>query len=114
VNEKNLLRVSLVFSLLGLLILFYITYNTEIKKYDIGSLNKDYIDKIVRVNGAIESFSETPGLYLITIKDNTGKITVIVFKDEELELQKNMVVEITGIITEYNNKIEIISKQIVI
>ena len=113
-NEKNLLRVSLVFSLLGLLILFYITYNTEIKKYDIGSLNKDYIDKTVRVNGVIESFSETPGLYLITIKDNSGKITVIAFKDETINLQKGIKVEVIGQIVEYKDDLEIIAKQIVI
>ena len=113
-KERDLLGVSLIFSLIGVLALFYITYTTEITKYDIGSLNKNHIDKIVRVKGIVESFTETPGLYLINLKDDTGKITVVVFKDEELQLQKNMILEITGSITEYNNKIEIISKQIVI
>ena len=113
-NERDLLMVSLIFSLIGILLLFHITYNTEIERHDIITLNKDYIDKTVRVRGVIESFSETSGLYLITLKDNTGKITAVVFKDEELRLRENLDVEITGSIVEYNNKIEIISKQIVI
>ena len=112
-KEKDLLKVSLVFSLLGILILFHITYNTEIKLYEINSLNEEHIDKMVRVRGIIENYAETPGLYLITLKDETGKIIVVVFKDEELQLQKDMALEIIGNVVKYQNDLEILSKQIV-
>ncbi len=112
-KEKDLLKVSLVFSLLGILILFHITYNTEIKLYEIISLNEEHIDKLVRVKGIVESFSETPGLYLINLRDDTGKITVVVFKDEELQFQKNMALEVIGNVIQYKDGLEFISKQIV-
>lgn len=112
-NERDLVKVSLIFSLIGILSLFYLTYNIETEIYDISSLNKDNLEKTVRIKGIVESYAETPGLYLITLKDDTGKITVVVFKDEELQLQKDMTLEVTGDLVEYKDGLEIISKQIV-
>jgi len=114
VKESQLLKVSLIFSLIGILILFYLTYTLEAKRYDINSLTKDNIDDIVKVKGIIESYGETPGLYLIDLKDDTGRITVVVFKDEEIELIEGLEIEIIGQVTEYQNKLEIIAKEIVI
>ena len=113
-NEIVLLRVSLIFSLIGILILFMLTYELKVKLYEINSLSKDNIDDVVRIKGIVESFAETPGLYLITLRDNTGKMTVVIFKDEKIPLQKNLEIEIIGSVVEYKDKIEIIAKQIVI
>jgi len=113
VKEKDLLKVSLVFSLIGILIIFFLTNTLEVKKYDIGSLSKDNLDDSVKVKGFVSSFIETPGLYIITLKDDTGKIPVIIFKDEELPLREGLELEIIGDIVEYQDKIEIILKEIV-
>jgi len=91
-----------------------LTYELKVKLYEINSLSKDNIDDVVRIKGIVESFAETPGLYLITLRDNTGKMTVVIFKDEKIPLQKNLEIEIIGSVVEYKDKIEIIAKQIVI
>jgi len=114
VKEKDLLKVSLIFSLIGILILFFLTYTLKVNLYEINSLSKDNLDDIVRVKGVVESFTETPGLYLVNLKDNTGKITVVVFKDEKLELQEGLEIEVIGQVVEYQNKLEIIAKEIVL
>jgi len=114
VNERDLLMISFIFSLIGILSLFYLTFSLDIKHYDIFSLSKENLDKVVMVKGVIESYAETPGLYLITLRDDTGKITVVVFKDEELSLQKGLSVEVIGSVVEYKDSLEIIAKQIVI
>ena len=113
-KEKDLLKVSLIFSLIGILILFFLTYTIKVNLYEINSLSKDNLDDIVRVKGIVESYSETPGLYLVNLKDNTGKITVVVFKDEKLELQEGLEIEVIGQVVEYQNKLEIIAKEIVL
>ena len=112
-KERVLLRVSLIFSLIGILILFFLTYTLKVNLYEINSLSKDNLDDIVRVKGVVESFTETPGLYLVNLKDNTGKITVVVFKDEKLELQEGLEIEVIGNVVEYKDNIEIIAKEIV-
>ena len=113
-KEKDLLKVSLIFSLIGILLLFILTYELKVNLYEINSLSKDNLDDIVRIKGVIESFGETPGLYLITVKDNSGKLTVIAFKDEKIPLQKGLNIEVVGSVVEYKDEIEIIAKQIVI
>ena len=112
-KESQLLKVSLVFSLIGILIIFILTGTLEVKRYDIGSLSKENLDDSVRIKGFVSSFIETPGLYIITLKDDTGKIPVIVFKDESLGLQEGLEIEIIGDVVEYEDKIEVIAKEIV-
>ena len=112
-KENQLLRISIIFSLIGILILFYLTGSLEPRAYEINSLTKDNIDDVVKVNGRVSSFSETPGLYLINLKDDTVMITVVVFKDDELELMEGMEIEIVGQVTEYQDRLELIAKEIV-
>jgi len=112
-KEKDLLKVSLIFSLIGIFIIFILTFTLEVDKYDIGSLSKDNLDETVKVKGVIEIFGESPGLYFITLKDDTGRIPIIVFKDEKLELREGLELEIIGNVVEYQDKIEIIAKEIV-
>lgn len=107
------MKVSLIFSLIGILILFFLTYTIKVQLYEINSLSKDNIDDTVRVKGIVESFTETPGLYLVNLKDNSGRITVVVFKDERLGLQEGLNLEVIGNVVEYKDKIEIIAKEIV-
>lgn len=112
-KENQLLKVSLVFSLIGIFIIFILTFTLEVEKYDIGSLSKDNLDENVKVKGVIEKFGESPGLYFITLKDDTGSIPVVIFKNEKLELQEGLELEIIGDVVEYQGKIEIIAKEIV-
>jgi RecJ-like exonuclease len=114
VKEGDLLKASIIFSLIGILIIFYLTYTLEPTKYNIISLSKDNLDDIIQIKGIIESYGETPGLYLVTLKDDSGKITVVVFKDEELELYEGVEVKVIGQVVEYQDKLEIIAKEIVI
>lgn len=109
-----MLKASIIFSLIGILIIFYLTYTLEPTKYNIISLSKDNLDDIIQIKGIIESYGETPGLYLVTLKDDSGKITVVVFKDEELELYEGVEVKVIGQVVEYQDKLEIIAKEIVI
>ena len=113
-KEKNLGGISLIFSLIGILILFYLTYTIEPNSYNINSLSRDNLDEVIKVKGIVESYSETPGLYLITLNDNTGKITIVVFKDEKIELQEGINLEVIGQVVEYENKLEVIAKEIVL
>lgn len=112
-NEKELLKISLISSLIGILILFFLTYTIKVNLYEINSLSKDNLDDIVRVKGIVQSFTETPGLYIVNLKDNTGRITVVIFKDEKLGLREGLNMEVIGNVVEYKNNIEIIAKEIV-
>ena len=80
----------------------------EIKEHKIKDLNNKLIGKDVKIKGTITRVTETPGLIIFNINDKTGEITGIVFKDEnQINLTKNLDVEITGKIQTYKDKLEI-------
>jgi len=112
-DEQTLFKLSLIISLTGLLLLMFISDSIEIKKYDIKDINNKLLEKTVKVSGIITRVTETPGLYIFDIRDKTGTITAIAFKDGFVNLTKNEQVEIEGKIVKYKEKLEIQVEQIV-
>lgn len=109
-NEKILFKIALICSIIGVLSITYISENKEVELLKISDIKE--VDKEIKIEGYITNVKETPGLYIIDVKDSTGVITVIIFKEKPLNLQKNQLVEIIGSTTKYKNKIEINAKQI--
>ena len=85
-QEKTLLKIALITSLVGILILLIILDKIDVSSSNINAINKTLIDKQVKIKGEITRITETPGLYIINVKDNTGNIDVIIFKEEKLEV----------------------------
>ncbi|MAG52735.1 MAG: hypothetical protein CMH62_02115 [Nanoarchaeota archaeon] len=113
-KNSNLLKLSLAISLLGLFTLLLILEYSEIPFYEIEEIEESQIETRVKVQGSIASIKETPGLYILKIKDQTGIITAIVFKEKIIDIQKNSEVEVEGIIQKYQEEIEIIIDKITI
>jgi RecJ-like exonuclease len=113
-NEKTLLKISLIASLIGILILLIILDKIDISDSNINLINKTLIDKQVKIKGEVTRITETPGLYILNIKDNTGNIDIIIFKENKIDLEKGNIIQVEGQVTEYQNKIELIAKKVVI
>lgn len=111
-EEKTLLKLSLIVSLIGLLILIIILENIEIKEYHIKDLTKKDLEKEVKIKGTITRVTETPGLYIFNLKDKTGEIAGVIFKEEPLNITTNQKVEVLGKIKEYKDKLEIEVEQL--
>jgi len=111
-KESSLFKIALTISLIGILILLIIVENTEVKKVEIKDIDSKKEEEIVRIIGIINNVKETPGLYLLGVEDNSGKISVIVFKEEKLNISRGNRVEIEGTVKEYQNKKELIAKRI--
>jgi len=106
-KDSTLFKISIVCSLIGIFILFIVSEKLDLSKSDIGSINKEMLDKKVKVKGYISSIAETPGLYIINLNDETGNITAIVFKEESFNITKGSIIEIEGKVVEYKEKLEI-------
>ena len=111
-DEKFLFKISLLCSLLGIFIILLIVERLDVGEFSIDSVNLSLVDKEVKVKGYITSIKETPGLYLLTIKDSSGQITAVIFKDDPIDIKKDQLIEIEGIVVNYNNKPEIQAKRI--
>jgi len=85
-KEENLLKISLICSLFGILIILFIAENTNLPNSNIANLTKNQIDTKVSVSGSVNYITETPGLIILNVGDNTGNITVIIFKEDNLTI----------------------------
>jgi|SRR3989344_5988167 len=112
-NEK-LLKISLSLSLIGIFILALILEYQEIPLFEINKITKDELDMKVKIRGELKSLKETQGLYLLSVEDNSSKISVVVFKNDELNLTKYSTIEVEGKVLQYQNRFEIIADKIIL
>ena len=110
-NEK-LFNLALICTLIGLLIIIFISDNIEINYSLIKDISKKDIDKQVKIKGIISSIIQKESLTLYNIEDSTGKIKVIVFNENFLDLQNNKTIEVIGKVLLYQGILEINAEQI--
>lgn len=106
-NDSSLFKLSLICSLIGIFILIIISERIDISQSNISNITKNDIDKTVKIKGYITRLTETPGLYIMNIKDSTAEITTIVFKEDKINITRGSLVEVEGKVKEYNEILEI-------
>ena len=111
-NDRLTFKITLTISLLGILVLFMLPKPVSPLK-QISEITEQEIDNSVRIIGQVIKIKDLPGIALLNIKDKTGEITVIIFKEEELKIKQNDFLEIEGKITEYKGEIEIQAERII-
>ena len=112
-QEKTLLKIALICSLLGLLILYLISDNIEIKEKNIEKITIDNKDEFVKLNGIVNNVIDTEKVTLIKILQ-PQEITVVLFKNENktMPIQQGNEVEVIGKVDEYEGKMEIIADRL--
>ena len=106
-QESTLFKISLALSIIGILILLFLTEINSEELITIEEALNSSVDTKVKIRGEITSLAETPGILLLSLKENLSEIKAIAFKEEEINLNKKDYVEVTGIIKEYKNEKEI-------
>ena len=112
-EEKTLLRIALICSLLGLLALYLISGSVEIKEKNIEKITLENKDEFVKLRGIVSNVADTEKVSIIEILQ-PQKMTVVLFKNEnqKINLQQGNEVEVFGKVDEYNGKMEIIADRV--
>ena len=112
-QEKTLLKIALILSLLGLLILYLISDNIEINEKNIEKITLDNKDEFVKLRGIVNKVIDTERVTIMEIMQ-PQEITVVLFKNENktMSIQKGNEVEIFGKVDEYEGKLEIIADRL--
>lgn len=112
-KEKTLLRIALISGIIGLVILFIISDNLEIKEKDIDKINKANVEEDVKLIGTISRITNLEKVTFIEL-EQPATMTIILFKDKNknITLYKGDKVEIIGEIDEYNGELEVIAQRI--
>lgn len=104
--EDFLIKISLVFSIIGIIILFLISDKIKPKEFQISKLSKDELEQEVKIIGKIKTLKQSNEMTALTIEDKTDSIKVILF-EKDLKLKTGLKVEVIGKFKAYQKEFEI-------
>ncbi len=112
-KEKTLLKVALICSLLGLLILYVISGNIEISEKNIEKITLENKDEFVKIKGTVSNIVDTEKVAIMEILQ-PQEITVVLFKDENKSINvcQGNEIEVIGKVDEYEGSLEIIADRL--
>ena len=114
-QEKTLMRISFVCSVIGVIALFFLSENIEISDAEIDKIDLAMIGNSVKVDGKVSRVTNAEKVLILNIVDSDNNdLTVVAFKkkNDNINLTDGDNVKITGKIEEYNGKPEIIASEI--
>lgn len=112
-NEKTLLKISVVMVLIGLLFLFF--YVKTLNLAAVSEIDTFQPEEQVKLSGTVQKISNTEKVLFITLAAEKTELTdVIVFNQEDVLIAEGDRIEIIGTVEDYNGQREIIANQIVV
>lgn len=111
-EEKTLLKVSLVVGLLGALLLYFISSGIDLEA--VKGLGGIMEEEEIKINGIVGKVVEKEKVaFLEVLNEKIEKVNVVLFKDEKISLSEGDYVEILGTVEEYEGKKEVIGNKVV-
>lgn len=110
-KENTILKIALVCSLLGLVILYFASAKIGLKEYKPNFLDKNVGDD-VNLNGIVSKISDRGDVIFIEVSQQ-APVTVVLFTDDDnIRLKNGDNIEVIGEVQQYNGKKEIIAEMI--
>lgn len=106
--------ICFIISVLGILGIYYLSSKTQIENVEIEKIDRTYLGKTITTSGKVISATYNKGNIFLTIKDNS-QINVVIFSNVAKFLDKypkkgdNLI--ITGVVSEYKGKLQIIPRK---
>ena len=112
-KEKNLLKIALISSLIGILILFITSQNISVQEKTISRITLEDVDKKVKIKGSVEKVINTEKVAIINIVQPQN-LDVVLFKEANvtLDIQKDDFIEVIGKVEDYEGKLEVIGQRV--
>ena len=112
-KEKNLLKIALISSLIGILILFIVSQNISVEEKTISRITIEDVDKKVKIKGFVEKVIDTEKVVIIDVVQPQN-MNVVLFKEgnETIDVKKDDFIEVIGKVEEYKGKLEVIGQRV--
>lgn len=110
-KETNLLKIALICSLLGIIILYFISTKIDVKDYKPSRLNENVGDD-VKLIGKITKISQNENVAFLEVEYQSPVIVVLFTDDKNLSLKVNDYIEVIGEVQEYKGKNEVIAQKV--
>jgi aspartyl/asparaginyl-tRNA synthetase len=111
-QEKTLLKLSLVVGLGGIVLLYFLSSGIDLEA--VPGIEELEADTEVKVTGKIGKVTELDTVAFLELwQEKIMKTTVVLFKDSNISLQAGDYVEISGTVEDYEGKKEVIGNKVV-
>ena len=108
-HDKTLLKIAITFSIIGLIVLFFISDKIEVDEITIDRLDEMEIGNTVKIKGYVENVNNLEKVAFLKIaQEKTETVSIILFKEENISLEPGDYVEVVGEVEEYEGEKEII------
>jgi len=101
----SLLKISLLFALVGTALLLFLAVQLEPKLIDIKDIDMKEYDSFVKIHGNISSIRQPGNITIMMLRDDTDEIEVVVY--EKINAPLGSFVEIIGKVGEYNYNLQV-------
>lgn len=110
-REKTLLQIALMVSVLGVVVLYFMSSQMELEEKVIEKIDSTDYEKDLKIKGNVERVTDMEKIVILEVSQPKS-ITVVAFKDGDVDLEEGDSVYISGSVEEYQGKPEIIADEI--
>jgi DNA/RNA endonuclease YhcR with UshA esterase domain len=113
-DQKQLLKISLAITLIGIINLLIISNIQKAPLTNISEINTNQLNKNLKIQGTIfniKSFNQT-NFQIISIRDSTGKIDIT--SNQILDIKNNHNITVIGKVVDYKQYLQIQANKIII
>ena len=117
-NERNLVKISVIGVSISLVLLYLITSQIFSSSVKIGEIDRSFVGKTVNITGEVTRIFQSKGHVFFDLKDDTGKVKVVLWEDTlELleinnvntsEIRNGKSINIIGDVQLYKGELEVI------
>ena len=111
-EEKRLLRISLIISLIGIFFLLFLAKNLEPKQINIKDINNNPLNQKVKIQGIILKIADKTTFKILSVADATGKIDILC-ECKNNQFQVNNTILVSGTLQDYKSNFQISADKII-
>lgn len=117
-KDNNIIKLCLLFSVIGLVSLFLITQFEEVENIPIGKIDESHMGQMVKVNGEVtDKYVSKDGHLFFDLTENGNNIKIVLFNNKlnDLGLKPEEIkgkIGIIGIVKKYKGEMEILPEKI--
>lgn len=112
-NDKTLLRLALLAAIVGVVLLLAISQRFSVTEQTIAQLDQLPEGQEVDVTGLVLRATDKENvLFLELAEEKVEKVTVVVFKDRDIEVKEGDYVRVIGSLEDYEGKKEIVGNRV--
>jgi len=112
-HDRTLLKIALVGSIAGVALLFAFSEQFSVSEQTISRLDELPEGQEVDVTGVVlRATDKGKVLFLDIAEEKVEKVTVVLFKDREMQVKEGDYVRVVGSLEEYQGKKEIVGNKV--